>query len=156
MQKWLGTMAGTVVNLAFDTHDMYAPRGETLVTLVRETGDYEVNFNVSAQQIDQVAVGMVGHVMLTSLPQRNLPKIRVTITSLSPQATRNRDGTVVGYEGQASLNARDVAILKTVIGDGLRLSNDMPVGLSFQGRRVTFADYLVAPFLVFLSRSLQD
>lgn len=99
---------------------------------------------------------MSGFATLTSLPQRNLPKVRVHITALSPQATRNQDGAVVGYEGRARLNAEDVGKVKAVIGSGLRLSNDMPVGLTFEGRRVTFADYLVAPFLVFLTKSLQD
>ncbi|MEO0356782.1 MAG: HlyD family efflux transporter periplasmic adaptor subunit [Pseudomonadota bacterium] len=147
---------GIVTVLSFDTDQMFAPRGETLLTLTRPVDDYQVAFTVAPAMIDQLRVGMVGQVTVTSLPQRNLPKLHAEITALSPEARRDRDGNVVSYSGTARLNPDDLERVFEALDQGARLSIDMPVSVAFPGRTTTFGAYLIAPFLAFMDKSLQD
>lgn len=147
---------GTVSRLLFDTDTMYVPRGETVLTLTRPTQTHRVSFVVPPFAIDQTRVGMEGQLTVASLPQRNHPKVRVVIQSLSPEARRNGDGAVIGYDGVAAINADDLAALRTELGEHSSLSIDMPVTLIFAGRETTFSDYLIGPFLDFRAKALQD
>lgn len=148
--------SGTVSRLYYDTDQMFIPRGETVLTLTRHSQDHTVSFIVSPQAIDQIRVRMQGALTVTSLSQRNHPRVGVLIHSLSPEARRNQEGSVVGYDGIAVINETDMAALLANMGDDLSLSIDMPVNLIFSGRQVTFATYVVGPFMDFLSKALQD
>ncbi|MGR3636192.1 MAG: HlyD family efflux transporter periplasmic adaptor subunit [Shimia sp.] len=147
---------GTITRLHYDTDQMFVPRGETVLTLTRPTQSHRVSFVVPTHAIDQTRIGMQGHLTVSSLPQRNHPKVRVQILSLSPEARRNNDGVVLGYDGVATINAADMKELRAQMGEGLTLSIDMPVSLVFAGRETTFSDYLIGPFLDFLANALQD
>ena len=147
---------GVVAAFPYDTETMVVPKGETVLTLARPNGDLDVAFVASPQAIDQLRVGMEGVLTVTSLPQRNHPKVRVVLASLSPQARRNSDGTIVGYDGVAIMNAEDQLALRAGMGHTITLAQDMPVHLVFTGRYMTFGDYLVGPFLRFLSQAMQD
>ncbi len=147
---------GTISQLRFPTDTMYIPRGETILTLTRPTETHRVSFLVPPHAIDQTRVGMSGTLTVSSLPQRNHPKIKVVIQSLSPEAKRSPDGAILGYVGVASINPEDLASLQTELGPDLTLAIDMPVTLVFVGRQTTFAGYLVGPFLEFLAKAMQD
>ncbi|WP_294223280.1 HlyD family efflux transporter periplasmic adaptor subunit [uncultured Shimia sp.] len=147
---------GIVAAFPYDTETMVVPKGETVLTLARPNGELDVAFVASPQAIDQLRVGMEGVLTVTSLPQRNHPKVRVVLTSLSPEAQRDPDGAITGYDGVAIIKAEDQAALRAEMGDRLTLAQDMPVHLVFTGRHVTFGDYLVEPFLRFLSQAMQD
>ncbi|MGB0798341.1 MAG: HlyD family efflux transporter periplasmic adaptor subunit [Planktomarina sp.] len=148
--------SGTVTTLNYDTNQMFVPRGETLLTLTRVNTEYQVAFTISPQAIDQVRTGMQGFAVLSSLPQRNLPKVRATIRSISPEAMRDRDGNVAGYNGIAVLHPDDLDGVLDAMQGRATLSIDMPVSIAFPGREVTFATFLVAPFLEFMSKAIQD
>ncbi|WP_132858904.1 HlyD family efflux transporter periplasmic adaptor subunit [Shimia isoporae] len=147
---------GTIAQLHYDTEAMYVPRGETVLTLTRHTKAHHVAFVVPPHAIDQVRVGMAGKLKVSSLPQRNHPEIRVEIASISPEAQRDAEETVLGYDGIAQINRADLQNLRKQMGDELSLSIDMPVTLIFTGRQTTFADYLIGPFWDFLAKALQD
>ncbi|MGR3712082.1 MAG: HlyD family efflux transporter periplasmic adaptor subunit, partial [Shimia sp.] len=148
--------SGTISRLFYDTDQMFVPRGETVLTLTRPVQNHRVSFVVPAHAIDQTRVGMTGQLTFSSLPQRNHPKVRVTILSLSPEAKRNAEGIVLGYDGVADINQDDMALLVKQMGEDLSLFIDMPVTLVFVGRETTFSDYLIGPFTDFLSKALQD
>ncbi len=147
---------GVVTALPYDTAAMVVTQGDTVVTLARPSEALDVAFIVSPQAIDQLRVGMNGYLTVTGLPQRNHPRVRITLTSLSPEARRDHEGSVVGYDGVAAMHPNDEANLRAEMGAHLNLASDMPVQLVFIGRQVTFADYLVGPFLRFLSQAMQD
>lgn len=148
--------AGVVTGLSFSTRQMYAPRGETLMVLTGTGRAYQAAFTVPPHLIDQLDEGMEGTLALTGLPQRNLPRVRAVVLSLSPSARRDSEGAPVGYDGLAELNAADLAALRAAAPVGARFSIDMPLTLTFPGREVTFFEYLVAPFFGFLGRAMQD
>ncbi len=147
---------GVVTALPYDTAAMVVAQGDTVVTLARPSEALDVAFIASPQAIDQLRVGMNGYLTVTGLPQRNHPRVRITLTSLSPEARRDQEGRVIGYDGVAAMHPEDETNLRAEMGTHLNLASDMPVHLVFTGRQVTFADYLVGPFLRFLSQAMQD
>lgn len=147
---------GIVTALKYDTAAMVVSRGDTVLTLARTTEALDVAFVAAPQTIDQLHVGMQGFLTVTSLPQRQHPKVRVTISALSPEARRDPDGRILGYDGIAIMNPNDRHALQEELGDNLSLSTDMPVHLVFTGRHMTFGDYLIEPFWAFLRQAMQD
>ncbi len=147
---------GVVVLLGFDTERMYAPRGTTLLTLSQPLKDPSVTFTIPTQAIDQVRAGMEGSLTIPALPQRNLPKVRIELTSISPDGKRDKDGTVLGYPARAKILAEDMAKVVSAMNGDLHLATDMPVSVSLEGRRITFAQYLFSPFMTMFKGSLQD
>ena len=147
---------GIVAELRYDTDAMVIARGDTVLTLARPNGRPEVSFLVDPQSIDQLRVGMQGWLTVTALPQRNHPRVHATIRALSPEARRDSNGVIVGFDGAATIAPEDHQALLDQLGDEAVLSSDMPVSLVFTGRKVTFGDYLARPFLEFLHKAMQD
>ena len=135
---------------------MYAPRGTTLLTLSQTLKDPSVSFTIPTQAIDQVRVGMEGSLTIPALPQRNLPKVRLRLTAVSPDAKRDQDGNVLGYAAKAQIFSEDMAKIVAAMDGDLHLATDMPVSVALEGRTVTFAQYLFAPFMTIFEGSLQD
>lgn len=147
---------GVVTALPYDTAAMVVAQGDTIATLARPSEKLNIALLASPQAIDQLRVGMEGFLTVTGLPQRNHPRVRISLVSLSPEARRDREGTVVGYDGIAVMNSHDEKNLRHEMGAHLNLASDMPVHLVFIGRHLTFADYLLGPFVRFLSQAMQD
>jgi HlyD family type I secretion membrane fusion protein len=147
---------GVVVLLGFDTEQMYAPRGTTLLTLSQPLKDPSVDFTIPPQAIDQVHAGMEGALTIPALPQRNLPKVRIRLNAIAPDAKRDRDGNVLGYPAKAQIYPEDMEKIVAAMNGNLHLSTDMPVSVALEGRTVTFAQYLFGPFMTIFKGSLQD
>ena len=90
-----------------------------MLTLARATEALDVAFIATPQTIDQLHVGMQGFLTVTSLPKRQHPKVRVTISALSPEARRDRDGHILGYDGIAIMDPNDRHALQEELGDNL-------------------------------------
>lgn len=147
---------GVVVALGYDTERMYASRGTTLLTLSQPLRDPSVHFIIPTQAIDQVRAGMEGLLTIPALPQRNLPKIKVKLKSVAPAAKKDAEGNILGYPAQADIDEQDIEKFSKALNGDLQLATDMPVSVAIEGRKVTFANYLFAPFMVIFEGSLQD
>lgn len=147
---------GTIVNLGFDTHQMYIPRGQTVATLSQSLDRPRVRVVIPTSAVDQVYTGMTGKLTIPALPQRSLPQINVVLTAISPDAMKDETGSPIGYEATASLSDADIAAVQSSLDGTLRLSSDMPVSLALSGRSITFYDFLIAPFFNAFKQSLQD
>ncbi|MBL4875638.1 MAG: HlyD family efflux transporter periplasmic adaptor subunit [Cohaesibacteraceae bacterium] len=149
-------VSGTVVFLGYDTNQMYATKGTTLVTLSQALDQPIVQMLIPTQTIDQVRVGMAGTLTVTSLPQRNLSKIRVRLKSISPDAAKDNDGNPTGYPAQATIVGDDLQQAVAGLQEDLHLIADMPVSVTLEGRKTTFSQYLVAPFFTMFEGAIQD
>jgi len=147
---------GIVSTLEYNSVRMFAPQGATLLSIAQPLNAAQIEFDVSPMQVDQVHVGMNGILAIPSLPQRAMPKLRVEVTSLSPVASHDETGAPVSYRGRAQLVPGDAEKLAKLTETGTRLVSDMPVNISFSGRKTTFADYLIKPFLAGISQAMQD
>ncbi|MBO9477769.1 HlyD family efflux transporter periplasmic adaptor subunit [Shimia sp. R11_0] len=147
---------GVISALYYDTDAMVIARGDTVLSLARPSGQHQVSFVANPQVIDQLRVGMTGQLTVTALSQRSHPKVAVTIKTLSPEARRDRDGAILGYDGMAEIDVQDHARLLNALGEEASLISDMPVSLVFTGRTITFGAYLLGPFTDFLTKAMQD
>lgn len=152
----LAPIDGIVTSLDFDTQEMFAGRGTTLMTLSRALADPKVSLVIPTHSIDQISVGRRGKLTIPSLPQRNLPPVFINLESISPDALRDADGNPVGYRALAEINSDDLAALIKSQDGGLSLSSDMPVSVGFEGRQLTFAQYMINPFFAVFDNALAD
>ena len=148
-------IAGIITSVPVEAERMFAERGATLVTLSRPLENAQVSFSIPADYIDQIHPGMSARLVIPSLPQRQMPKIDLEISTVSPRATNDENGNPVAFEGVAVAEAQLLEQIDARFEPGT-LSEDMPVVLMVSVRETTFANYLVAPFLSAFSRALQD
>lgn len=146
---------GHVHSVSIDTELAFATRGETLVTLAQNLEAPKISLQIPVSSIDQVKVGMSGQVMFSSLPQRGLPPVFVTVTAISPTAKRDQSGAVTGYSAEAELEEDGLQAVMNVLKE-VRLSADMPVSVTLSGRQMTFAQYFIPPVNNFITNAFQD
>ncbi len=149
-------VSGQIQSLSFDTTQMYADRGETLLIVSQRLQKPKVKLLIPVNAIDQVFTGITGKLVIRSLPNRDVPELNIIVISIAPEADKDQDGNTIGYSATAEIEAKDLAQAHKVLKDRLRLSIDMPVNVSLSGRETTFASYLISPFLNIFSKALQD
>ena len=144
-----------VSSLPVAAQHMFAARGATLITLAHPLQQAHVQFEVPTKYIDQIAAGMSARLVIPSLPQRQMPKIDLDISAISPRATLDETGAPSTYLGHAAAPKGSLDELAAQEGIGT-LTEDMPVNLIVTIRETTFADYLIDPFLSAFAQALQD
>ncbi len=149
-------ISGTAVYVGYNTNQMYVTRGTTLVTLSQDLTQPVVQLLIPTQAIDQVAIGMIGKLTIPSIPQRNLPQIRITLKSISPDAVKDSEGKPSGYRAHASIGKEDFDTAIESLNGNLHLATDMPVTATLEGRKVTFSQYLIGPFFKIFDGAFQD
>lgn len=147
--------AGIVSNIFFKTKGSFAARGETLISLTQPLAHPHISFEVPVGQIDQLQPGMEGRLILTSLPQRTMPKIDVRVVAVSPRATLNEHGIPVSYTGRAEIQSEDIEHIIASMS-AAALQEDMPVQLLISARETTLASYIYRPFVEGIRTAVQD
>lgn len=146
---------GVVSDIYFEATGTYATRGATLISLTQPLSQPRVSFQVPTSQIDQLHPGMTGQLVLTSLPQRSMPRIEVVIQAVSPRATLDEEGNPRSYAGVATIKDASIKKLSDAI-DGLNLVEDMPARLLINIRETTMANYLFGPMIAAFDNAVQD
>ncbi len=149
-------VAGKITSLKYDTAQMYAGKGQTLVTLAQKLDHPVPHLKVPITLIDQIHPGMTGTLTIPALPQRKMPKIRVTLTSIAPEATKTPDGQAEYYLALATINQDDLQAAARRMGAAFHLATDMPVMVSLEGRETTMYRYLFGAFANLFTDALQD
>ncbi|KAB7615958.1 HlyD family efflux transporter periplasmic adaptor subunit [Amylibacter sp. SFDW26] len=152
----LSPIDGAVQSLNFDTEQMYVAKGTTLLTLSQPLQKPRVKTTIPASSVDQIYIGMIGKLIIPSLPQRNLPSVHVTLSSLAAEAVKDEMGQTVGYQAYADINTKDLKKLENAMGGSLNLATDMPVNLSMVGNTTTLYQYLIVPFFSAFDGAIQD
>ncbi len=147
---------GQIQTLTYDTPHMYAPRGQTLAVLTQDLDAPGIRLTLPTSVIDQVRIGMTGRLTISSLPQRELPSIRVVVTAISPEAEKDQDGAPRGYVATAEIQPDDLERARQTLKGRFKLATDMPVSVALAGRETTLYNYLIAPFMTVFSNALQD
>lgn len=149
-------VTGHVHALDYDSPQMIAPRGQTLAVIAQTLDRPIVRLSIPPDSIDQVQVGMQGKLILPSLPQRDMPQMEIEILTISPQAEKDQDGVPRGYTATARISAESLSEAQSMMAERFRLVTDMPVTATLSGRNITFAEYLIKPFVSALRLGLQD
>lgn len=148
-------ISGVVTEIYFEADGMFAARGATLVSLAQPLDQPHLSFRVPVGQIDQLRPGMTGRLTIPSLPQRQMPRIDVTVQAISPRADTDEQGNPTTYSGLATIDPGDFQQLHDTL-NVVELSEDMPATLMIEARSTTLARYVVAPFVSTFQRALQD
>lgn len=147
---------GFVVSLNFDTEEMYITRGTTLLVLSQPLQHPRIKMVIPTTAVDQSYIGMIGKMIIPSLPQRNIPNVNIKLTSISPEAMKDETDQTVGYQAYAAIVPKDLNALQQSLKGDLNLATDMPVNLSLVGRTTTLYQYLIAPFFNAFDGAIQD
>lgn len=149
-------IAGVVTDVVFQAQGMYAGRGQTILTLAQPLHQPYLKFAIPTHQIDQVRPGMRGRFTLLALNQRNLPRLDLVITAISPRAQTDENDAPRSYIGRADIDSHAMQMLKSALGEDIALSEDMPVELLIEGRTITAAQYLLEPLQAAFDHAIQD
>ena len=149
-------ISGSILELNFATNQMQIPKGATLAIISRQLEHPMVHVTIPTQTIDQVNTGMKGTLTLSSLPQRNLSRISAEIIAISPDVFNDPSGIPVGYKAVARINDVELETALNGLDINLHLASSMPAALALEGRKVTFSQYLVAPFFKIFQGAMQD
>lgn len=147
---------GFVENLGFETAGMVVARGETMAVIARELDLPQIDLLLDINTADQISVGTRGRLTIPSLPQRETPPMFVTLTAISPEARKDPDGKPLGYPAAAVFDPGSLDAALATADRRFLLKADMPVSVALEGRKMTFASYLVKPFAQSFAAALQD
>lgn len=149
-------ISGSVMELNYATKQMQVPKGATLAIIAQELVDPVVHVTIPTSAIDQVTTGMSGVLTLSSLPQRNLSRVNAELVAISPDVSFDPSGMPIGYKAIAKINQEQLSHALSTSNVNMHLSSGMPASLALEGRKMTFSQYLVAPFFKIFEGALQD
>ena len=147
---------GVVTNLVFQAQGMYAGRGQTLLSLAQPLQEPYLRFTIPTHLIDQIRPGMTGRFTLLALNQRSLPRLDLEITAISPRAQTDETQAPSAYIGRADIDPSAFDVLQDAVGEDFSLSEDMPVELLIEGRKISAAQYFLEPLSAAFDRAIQD
>lgn len=138
-------VAGTVVALPFDTPGDVARAGEVLAQISAPINGVEIMLHVPIRYIDQVTPGKRGTILIPSLPQRQMPRVEITVIAVASSAELDRDGNPTSYAAMALIDEDAFAPVLRAIGPGNKFVRDMPVVVTLEGRATTPLGYFLDP-----------
>ncbi len=149
-------VSGLVSALNIDAEETVAAPGQTLAVISQPLVTAELDLKIMTQYIDQVSVGQEGLLTLSSLPQRNAPKIRIELTGIAEEPIVDPEGNPVAYLASASVNSDDLETARQQMADQFQISLGMPISATLVGRPTTLWSYLTAPFTSILDSAFED
>ena len=138
-------VAATVAALPFDTAGDIAHAGEVLAQISAPVEGVEIKLRVPIRYIDQVTPGERGTILIPALPQRQMPRVGMTVIAVGSSAELDRDGNPTSYAALALIDPEDVAPILHALGPGYRIVRDMPVVVMLDGRATTPLGYFLDP-----------
>ena len=144
-------VAGRVVDLALHTKGAVIKPGDTVMEIVPQRDQLEVEAHVRPEDADDVTVGMTAKVGLSAYKQRRLPLLTGVVTSLS--ADRITDART----GQGYFVA-DVSIDRAALEDypNARLIPGMPIEVAFDTGSRTALEYLLEPVRDVMRKGMRE
>ncbi|HEY4077941.1 MAG TPA: HlyD family type I secretion periplasmic adaptor subunit [Rhizomicrobium sp.] len=143
--------AGRVVGLAVHSKGAVVKPGETLLEIVPDNDQLEVEAHLRPEDADDAYVGMETSVRLTGYRQRRLPIISGRVTEVSADRLTDQ------RSGQAYFNVL-VAVDRSPLKDypNARLMPGFPVEVSLKTGSRTALDYLIEPITDVMHRGMHE
>ncbi len=125
--------------------------GDTIMLIVPQTDDLQVEAKVNPQDIDKLQVGQKTLLRLSAFNQRTTPELNGIVTRVSPDTTTDQRTGQSYYTIRVSMPAEEVARL----GD-VKLIPGMPVEAFVQTGERTLLSYLIKPLSDQLMRAFRE
>jgi HlyD family type I secretion membrane fusion protein len=142
---------GHVVSLAVHAPGAVVRPGETLLEIVPQDDQLDVEAHLSPQDIDDVRIGGAARVNLTAYQQYRLPMVTGTVVAVSA------DRLIDTRTGQPYFNAK-VAVHRPSLADypDVRLVPGMPVEVAIETGSRTMLEYLTEPIRTVMRRGMRE
>jgi HlyD family secretion protein len=125
--------------------------GDTIMLIVPQTDDLQVEAKVNPQDIDKLQVGQKTLLRLSAFNQRTTPELNGVVTRVSPDVTTDQRTGQSYYTIRVSMSPEEVARL----GD-VKLIPGMPVEAFVQTGDRTMLSYLIKPLSDQLMRAFRE
>lgn len=124
--------------------------GETIMAIVPEGGELDIEARVAAPDIDSVSVGNAVRVRLSGMNSVSTPELHGTVTRVAPDIVSDEQLGIAYYPVRLTLDTGEDARL------GRALVPGMPVEIFISGETRTFLQYLWKPIDDRLSRAMLE
>src|SRR5579871_3816185 len=125
--------------------------GDTIMLIVPQSDDLQVEAKVNPQDIDKLQVGQKTLLRLSALNQRTTPELNGVVSRVSPDTTTDQRTGQSYYTIRVSMPPEEVARL----GD-VKLIPGMPVEAFVQTGERTLLSYLIKPLSDQLMRAFRE
>ena len=125
--------------------------GDTIMLIVPQTDDLQVEAKVNPQDIDKLQVGQKTLLRLSAFNQRTTPELNGTVSRVSPDVTTEQRTGQSYYTIRVSMPPEEIARL----GD-VKLIPGMPVEAFVQTGDRTMMSYLMKPLHDQLMRAFRE
>ncbi len=144
-------VSGRIVELTVHTKGAVIKPGETVMEIVPQKDELQVEAHVRPEDADSIYAGMTARVNLSAYQQRRLPMIKGMVTNIS--ADRITDPRT----GQAYFNV-ELTVDRTPLKDypDARLIPGMPVEVAMDTGARTALDYFVEPISDVFRRGMRE
>jgi HlyD family type I secretion membrane fusion protein len=144
-------VGGRVVGLAAHTRGAVIRAGDTVLEIVPDQDELQVEAHVRPEDINEVQVGLSAKVDLTAYKQRRLPLITGAVTAVSA------DRLVDQHTGQAYFSAQ-ISVDPESWKDypEVRLIPGMPVEVAVENGSRTALEYFVTPIQAVFRRGMRE
>ncbi len=139
-------VAGKIVDMQVATGGQVVAAGGVLMQIVAESPTNSVLVKVKPTDIDRIWVGQTAKIVLSAFPQRNLPQIDATVTSVSADAISDRASGASLFEAQIKLSDASMQDAKLVFGGEINLMPGMPAQAFIINGSNTLLGYLFEPY----------
>ncbi len=117
--------------------------GETLMLVVPQDEDLQVNIRIAPTDIDRVTLGQQAHIRFAGLSQRTTPELLASIRTIAPDLSQDQVSGQYFYT--ASIAIADGELRK--LPADVRLTPGMPVEAFVKTADRTVLAYLLQPFV---------
>jgi len=143
--------AGMVLQSTVHTVGGVITAGDTVMLIVPQADDLQVEAKVNPQDIDKLQLGQKTLLRLSAFNQRTTPELNGVVTRVSPDVTTDQRTGQSYYTIRVSMPADEVARL----GD-VKLIPGMPVEAFVQTGERTLLSYLIKPLSDQLMRAFRE
>jgi HlyD family secretion protein len=143
--------AGMVLQSTVHTVGGVITAGDTVMLIVPQADDLQVEAKVNPQDIDKLQVGQKTLLRLSAFNQRTTPELNGVVTRVSPDVTTDQRTGQSYYTIRVSMPPEEVARL----GD-VKLIPGMPVEAFVQTGERTLLSYLIKPLSDQLMRAFRE
>ncbi|MEO1562062.1 MAG: HlyD family efflux transporter periplasmic adaptor subunit [Pseudomonadota bacterium] len=130
--------------------------GDVVGQVTGALGPMHIALNIAPDLIDQVSVGQQGIVTFSTLPQRSMPRVAVTLASKAQVSHLEPGADVPTYSAIASFNESEFSKLSDALSGNYYLALDVPVTVILEGREMTAWSYVFDPLISAFRRAAQD
>ena len=133
-------ISGVVHELSLFTIGGVVQPGATVMQIIAQTGEHEIEVNVETTAIDQIFIGQPTVVRFPAFHQRTTPELQATVVSVSPSSVIDEASGLAFYRIAVGISDEELARL----GDKALIPG-MPVEAFIATDQRTVLSYLVKP-----------